>query len=116
MVRFGVSVILIQHIGSPSFYLGVNYCLPEFLCLNSFPALSFRLVFGVEFFEFFTVTLIQPLGFIWTEKSPVLIITDSLHEQIGDPKRIEQISCSLLFLSVIFLELQKLKNVCMPGL
>lgn len=89
MVRFGIGMVLIQHVGGSGFDLRIDDGLPELLRLDSLSPFALGLVLGVEFLEGFAVAFIKSLGFVGTEEGPVLVISDSLHEQIRDPKCVE---------------------------
>lgn len=47
---------------------------------------------------------------------PLAIFLNSLHEEIGNPERIEKVPGPLLFLAVVLLQVQEVKDVSMPGL
>jgi hypothetical protein len=89
VVRFGVGMVLVQHVGSTGFDLRIDDGLPELLRLDSLSTFALGLVLGVEFLESFAVAFIKSLGFVGTEEGPVLVVSDSLHEQIWDPKCVE---------------------------
>jgi len=47
------------------------------------------------------MAVVETWGLVGTEESPLAIGFDSLHEEIRDPESIEQVSCSILLLSMI---------------
>ena len=105
LIRFTVGMILVEHVWSTSFNLTCDDLFPKFLSFDSLVTSSFSFVLKVKLLKGSTMALMKSWSFIWTEKGPVSVFLDSLHEQIWSPESIEEITCSLLFLSVIFLEL-----------
>jgi len=96
--------------------LRINDCFPEFLSLDSFPSFTLLFIRCVELLKFFAVALVESFGLIRAKESPVLIISNSLHEEIWNPQSIEKVSGSLLLFTMIFLQLQEVKDIGMPGL
>lgn len=109
-------MVLVQHVRGPCFYLAVYDCLPEFVGLESLATFALLLISLIEFLEIFSITFIESLSFIRAKKSPLTIVSDSLHEQVGDPESVEQVPGPLLLLPMILFELQKLEDVSVPRL
>lgn len=82
-------MVLVQHVGGTCFNLRVDDGFPKLLRLDCLASFALGLVLGVEFLESFAVAFIKSLGFVRTEEGPVLVVPNSLHEQIRDPERVE---------------------------
>mmetsp|Transcript_92793 Transcript_92793/g.267929 ORF Transcript_92793/g.267929 Transcript_92793/m.267929 type:complete len:324 (+) Transcript_92793:1478-2449(+) len=53
--------------------------------------------------------------FIGAKKTPSSVSLDTLHEQVRHPQSIEQITGTVSFVSVVLSQIQKRKNICVPG-
>lgn len=116
MVTLSIAGVLIDHIGSSSFDLGVNNLLPKPAGLDGATSTTFFFVAGVEFFKFRSPTLIETWALIWAHQRPVLVGLHSLHEEVGDPEGVEKVTSAVLLVSIIFAQLQEFINVSMPRL
>jgi hypothetical protein len=116
VVRLRIRMVLVQHIRGTRFYLAVYDCLPEFVSLNSLATFALILIRFIEFLKLFSMAFIESLSFIGAKESPLAVVSDSLHKQVGNPESIEEVPRSLLLLAMILLELQKLEDVSMPRL
>lgn len=114
VVGLGIAVILIQHVGCSSLNLALNNSLPKFLGFDCLSAQILGFILVIQIFKLLAMHLIQPWGLIGTEQSPVSILHHSGHEQIGYPQSIEEVSGSLLFLSVVLPHGKEVEDVCMP--
>merc|ERR1719161_680240 len=50
------------------------------------------------------------------KKSPLSVFLHTLHEEVWNPQSVEKISCPVLFLTMILLQFEEVKDVCMPWL
>src|SRR3954468_18308468 len=50
------------------------------------------------------------------EQGPFKVLLNSLHEQIGSPERVEEITSSDLLLSVVLAQIQEVKDISVPRL
>ena len=107
-------MILVQHVGGSGLDLRIQNGEPELLGLNRLSALSFAFVFRVQVFELLSVNISKAWSLVGTEERPGSVVLDTFHKQIGDPKGIEQIACTVGFVTVVLAQVQKLKDVCMP--
>jgi hypothetical protein len=51
--------------------------------------LALGLILQIEFLKLFTMAFREPLSFVGAEKSPILVVSHSLHKQVWDPESIE---------------------------
>lgn len=116
MVRLGVRMVLVEHVWCACLNLAINNGLPELNSLNGLPTDALGLVLGVEILESFSVALIESFCLVRAEESPVTVISNSLHKQVGNPQSIEEVSGPLFLLTVVFLKLKEFEDVCMPRL
>jgi hypothetical protein len=116
VVRLRIRMVLVQHVRGTGLYLAVYDCLPEFVGFDSFATFALILISFIEFLELLSMTFIESLSFIRAKESPLPVVSDSLHKQVGNPESIEEVPGSLLLLAVILLELQKLEDVSVPRL
>ena len=52
---------------------------------------------------------------VGAEERPVGVVFNTLHEEVGRPHGVEQVAGSHLFLTVVLLEVEELKDVGVPG-
>jgi hypothetical protein len=116
VVRLRIRMVLVQHVRGTRFYLAVYDCLPEFVGFDSFATFALLLIRFIEFLKLLSMAFIESLSFIRAKESPLAVISDSLHKQVGNPESIEEVPGSLLLLAMILLELQKLEDVSVPRL
>mmetsp|Transcript_12764 Transcript_12764/g.23829 ORF Transcript_12764/g.23829 Transcript_12764/m.23829 type:complete len:351 (-) Transcript_12764:99-1151(-) len=114
LIGLGVGMILVEHVGRSRFDLRVQNGKPQLLCLNGLAGLAFLFVPFVEFDKFVSVHVGQSRCLVGTKEGPGAVALDAFHEQIGNPQGVEQVSGSIGFVSVVFAEIQKGKNVGMP--
>ena len=110
-----IDVVLVEHVGRARLDLGGEDALPEYHGRDLLARLALLLVSRVELVEFVAVDVAQPGAFVWTEQTPVAAGGHPLHEQVGDPQRVEQIPGPTLLLAVVLAQLQELLNVRVPG-
>ena len=105
LVRLAVAGVLVKHVRGSSLDLRLDDLGPKPLSLHSLPASAILLILSVERLELFSPCLCKSGALIGTHESPILVLLDSLHEEVWDPESIEQIASSVLFLSVVLAEL-----------
>ena len=110
-----IYLYLVEHVRNSSFNLGFNNFVPDCLGLDCLSGSSLFFVFFIERFKLIPENILKPWRLIWAEKWPILILFDSFHEKIWDPKSVEKITCARLVSSSIFLGVQKFENIWMPG-
>jgi hypothetical protein len=116
LVRLAVTSVLVKHVRGSSFDLRFDDLSPKPLSLHSLPASAILFILSVELFELFTPCLCKPRALIRAHESPILVLLDSLHEEIWYPESIEKITSSVFFLSVVLAELKIFIDIGMPGL
>ena len=109
-------MILKQHVRGASLDLRVNNLVPEPLSFNSLATFSSLFIRQVKFLKLGTVTLRETRALVGAHKSPVLISLDSLHEEVRNPKGVEEITGSVLLITVVFSELEEVVDISMPRL
>ena len=75
----------------------------------------FAFVAFVQTFEVVRVTSRQAGAFRRAHQRPIATALDAFHEKIGNPQRVEKISRARFLFAVIFFEIQKFKDVGVPG-
>jgi hypothetical protein len=107
-------MVLEHHVWSSSFNLTFDNSFPKLLSLDGLVTSALSFILSVELFKFLSMNQMHTWSFVWAEESPISVLLDTLHEQITDPESIEEVSCSILFLSMVLLELKKLKDISVP--
>ncbi|KAF1761128.1 hypothetical protein GCK72_009382 [Caenorhabditis remanei] len=59
---------------------------------------------GVKSFELLSPAVIKSWAFAWAHQRPILILLDTLHEEIRNPESEEQVTSTLLFWSSVLAE------------
>ena len=116
LVGLAVRSVLVQHVRRAGLDLRFEDFEPQVLRLDGLAAFAFGFVFRVELFERCAVVVSQPWAFVWAHQGPITVLFHTLHEQVRNPKGVEQIACALLFLTVVLLEIEKVVDVGVPGL
>ena len=116
MVRLTVAGVLIQHVWSASLNLRVDDLFPEPACLDLLSSAAFALIRRVESLELLTPTLEETWTFIGAHKGPLFISLDTLHEEVGNPEGVEEITSTVLFSSIVLSKLQELVDIRVPRL
>jgi hypothetical protein len=101
LVRLGVGGILVKHVWGTSLGLSLEDGKPKLLSLDGLFTLAGLFVTLVQPLKLFRVDIGESRALGRTHESPVAIGFDSLHEQVGNPKTVKQVSSSNFFLSVI---------------
>ena len=86
------------------------------MCADLLDKLPFLLVFGVQLVELLAPNISQPAALVGTHQTPHLVVLDALHEEVTDPKSVEEVTCALLLCAMILLEIQEVIDVRMPWL
>ena len=86
------------------------------MSLDGLAASSFFLVSFVKFIELLSPAFGESRTLIWAHEGPVLISLDTSHKEIWDPESVEEITSSVLFLSVILTQLEVVVNISVPWL
>lgn len=73
-------MVLVQHVRSTCFNLAINDSFPQFMCLDDLSSLSLIFVRLIELLKLLSMALVKSLGLIGAEKSPITIVSDSLHK------------------------------------
>ena len=116
MVRLTVAGVLIQHVWSASLNLRVDDLFPEPACLDLLSSAAFALIRCVESLELLTPTLEETWAFIGAHKGPLFISLDTLHEEVGNPEGVEEITSTVLFSAIVLSKLQELVDIRVPRL
>ncbi len=95
LVALSVTMVLVDHIWSPSFSLRFQNAEPELLSLHRSSSTTFFLVALVKLFKFLPPAVAQPRTLMRAHEGPVFILFHTFHEQIRHPHRIEQIPSTL---------------------
>jgi hypothetical protein len=86
------------------------------LRLDRLPSLSSPLIPLVELIKLLSVDLGKSRTIVGAHQGPFTVLFHSSHEKIGDPERVEQITRSDFFLSVILSKIDKVEHVGVPRL
>merc|ERR1719424_1707877 len=122
LVGLAVRCIFVEHVWRSCLHLRFQDAKPELLGLHCFPALALLFKFGVHLLEILTPDIHETfvgnliVSFIGAKQCPLSILFYALHEEIWDPKGIEQVTCALFFLPVVLLHLKEIIHICMPWL
>ena len=109
-------MVLEQHVWRSSLDLSINDLVPEPLSLYGFAATSRLFILAVELLKGFAVALVQTWALVRAHQCPLLIVLNSLHEQIRNPKRVEQVTRSVFFSAIVLPELKEIDDISMPRL
>ena len=77
---------------------------------------TFRFVTFVKLFKFLAPTIGEAGAFMGAHEAPHAKFLDALHEQIGYPQSIKEVTRPLLFLAMVLSQVQKRQNVGVPRL
>jgi hypothetical protein len=70
----------------------------------------------IELVKFFTPALCESWAFVRAHKGPLFILLDTSHEDVRNPKCIEQVASAVLFFTMILTKLQIIIDVGVPRL
>ena len=113
LVGLAVGGVLVQDVRRARLDLRVQDGKPELLRLHGLAHLARRLVLLVQRLKLLAPRVDKAGALVGAHESPVCVRHDSLHEQVWDPHRVEEVSSSVLLSTEIFLQLKKLtKNFC----
>mmetsp|Transcript_43278 Transcript_43278/g.109704 ORF Transcript_43278/g.109704 Transcript_43278/m.109704 type:complete len:430 (-) Transcript_43278:280-1569(-) len=122
LVRLPVTVVLVEHVRSTGLHLRLQNAEPQLLGLHILDPLAVGLQLDVLFLELLapkvheTDARLGVNGLVRAEQGPLPVVFDPLHEEVRDPKRVEEITCPLLLFAVVLLQLEEVEDVRMPGL
>ncbi len=116
LVGFCVTRVFVEHVRGARFNLGFHDFGPKLTCGNGLAAFAFRLVLDVEGLKFGTVGIVQPGALVGAHQGPLGVLFHALHEEVRNPKGVEQVTRALLFLTRVLAEIQEVKHVGVPGL
>ena len=116
LVRLGVGRILVQQIGCAGLDLAVEDALPEFAGLDLLAPPPLPLVALIEVLEGRAPDVGEARGLGGAKERPRLVRLDPLHEEVGNPKGVEEVPGPLLLGSRRELEFEKVLDVGVPGL
>ena len=106
---------LIEHVRDSGFNLRLDDFVPDGLGLDSLSGAAFFFISLVEGFELLAENVLKPRSLVGAEKRPVLILLDAFHEKVWNPKCVEKVAGPRLVGACVFLGVQKLENVGVPG-
>mmetsp|Transcript_18776 Transcript_18776/g.50392 ORF Transcript_18776/g.50392 Transcript_18776/m.50392 type:complete len:212 (-) Transcript_18776:679-1314(-) len=115
-------MILVQHVRRAGLHLRLQDTEPKLLCFHGPLPFAFRLETGVHGFELVTPEIHETLprvnlhGLVGAKEGPLLVSFHASHEEVRDPKCVKKISSSLLLLSMVLLQLEKIHHVSVPWL
>lgn len=70
----------------------------------------------VELLKLLSPHLIEPGAGDGAHQRPISVLLHSLHEQVGHPERVEEVTCSLLLLARVLATVEEVEDVGVPGL
>lgn len=89
---------------------------PQPLSFHSFSPSASLFIGLVELVELLTPALSKAWALVRAHKCPIFILLDASHEDVGDPERVKEIASAVLFLTVIFAELEIVIDIGVPWL
>mmetsp|Transcript_1961 Transcript_1961/g.5685 ORF Transcript_1961/g.5685 Transcript_1961/m.5685 type:complete len:304 (+) Transcript_1961:879-1790(+) len=116
LIALLVCSVLVEHIGRPSLDLGINNGTPQLSRSYLTNKLALGFILLIETLELLAMTLLQTLTLMRTHETPHAIVLNPFHEEIGHPKTIKEITCSLLFFAMVLLHIEHIEYVGMPRL
>ena len=116
LVALAVASILVQHVWGASLDLRINDLLPKPSSFDLLHGATFLLILSVHGLELLTPDLVESWALVGAHQGPLLVSLHSLHEQIWDPKSVEEISSTVLLSSVVLTELKELVDIGVPWL
>mmetsp|Transcript_76496 Transcript_76496/g.215220 ORF Transcript_76496/g.215220 Transcript_76496/m.215220 type:complete len:409 (-) Transcript_76496:344-1570(-) len=122
LVGLAIGMVLVEHVRRAGLHLRLQDSEPQLLRLHRLQALALRLELRVHALKLLAKNIHEALtglgavGRVWAEECPIRIVLDTLHEEVRDPKRVEEITCPLLLFAVVLLQLEEVEDVRVPGL
>ncbi len=104
LVGLAVAVILVEHVGSSGFDLGVENGKPQLLRIDGLASLALAFVFFVEFLKLLSVAFREAWTLVGAHEGPLAVGLDTFHEQIGNPEGVEQITGTVGLVTVVLSE------------
>lgn len=106
---------LVEHVGGSSLSLSIQNGHPELLGFDDLESLAFGLVLAVKGLKLLSVAFVEPRALVGAHESPVLILLHTTHEFVTHPNGVEQVASALFLNTSVFLEVQEVKDVRVPG-
>ncbi|KAH0357813.1 hypothetical protein KCU83_g235, partial [Aureobasidium melanogenum] len=116
LVALAVASILVQHERVTSLGLSLEDSVPQLLGTDGIATTAFALVLLVQSLELFAVNVGQTRTFSGAHQGPGGVLLDTLHEEIGDPKSVEEIAGTDFLLTVVLAKVEEGEDVGVPGL
>jgi hypothetical protein len=116
LVALPVASILVEHEGVTSLSLGLEDGVPKLLGTNSLATLVLALVAGVELLKLITVDIGKTRALVGAHECPLTVLLHALHEEIGDPKGVEEVASTNLLLAVVLTQVKEAEDVGVPWL
>ena len=116
LVGLVVAVVLEEHVGGTGLDLRIEDGEPELLSLDGLAALALLLVLLVEGLELLTVAVGEAGALIGAHEGPLAVGLDTLHEEVGNPKGVEQITGTVGLVAVVLTKVEEGEDIGMPGL
>ncbi|KAG9533704.1 hypothetical protein KCU93_g71, partial [Aureobasidium melanogenum] len=116
LVTLAVASILVQHEGVTSLGLSFENGVPQLLSADGVATTAFALVFLVQSLELVAVNVGQTRTFRGAHQGPGGVLLDTLHEEIGNPKSVEEIASTDFLLTVVLAKVEEGEDIGVPGL
>ena len=116
LVGLLVGRIFVEHVRRAGFDLGFDNLVPYHTSWNGLTSKPAAFVILVHGLELRTVDVLQSWALVRAEEGPVAVVFNTLHEQVGRPHGVEQVASAHLFLAVVLLQVEELKDVRVPRL
>lgn len=108
-------MILEEHVRRSRLDLGVKNGKPQLLRLDGLSDFAFSFVAFVQGFKLVAETIGETGALVGAQQGPGAVVLDALHEEIRHPHGEEQIARAITFVPVVFAQIQKGKDVRVPG-
>ena len=89
----------------------LNDLSPEPLGLYGLATSTRSLIGYIKLLKLFTPSLCKSWALVRAHEGPFFILLNTLHEEVGDPESVEEITSSILFLAMVLAKLKIFKNV-----
>src|SRR5690606_12452352 len=116
LVALAVGGVLVEHVGGAGLDLAFQDLEPELLGLHGAAALAFALVLLIELLEGLPPGVGQAGALVGAHQGPVAVLLHALHEEVGDPQRVEEVAGAELLLAVVLLQVEEIEHIGVPGL
>mmetsp|Transcript_1050 Transcript_1050/g.3271 ORF Transcript_1050/g.3271 Transcript_1050/m.3271 type:complete len:273 (-) Transcript_1050:81-899(-) len=116
LVALPVAGILVDHVWRSGLDLCFKDGEPQLPCVDDLPRAPLVLILLVQGLKFLAPAVGEPRRLVGAEERPLAVGFDPLHEKVRCPQRVEEIPGSRLLFSMVFSEVDKVEDVCMPRL